>query len=101
MIMRYLALLFIGFLVFGCLATSISQINSDPEKYLGKSVLLKGEVKNSIKFGSLSGFTLVEGNSSIKVSSKELPKEGTTVSIKGTLMKDSIFGYYILAEEIS
>lgn len=99
-IMKYLALLSI-FLFIGCIGTSLNEINEDPDKYVGKSVLIKGEVKNPIKIGKLSGFTLVDGNDSIKISSEEIPKEGKTVSIKGTVMKDSLFGYYVLVEEIN
>jgi hypothetical protein len=57
-------------------------------------------VKNSVKIGSLSGFTLEDETGSISVRSDELPKEGVKVTVSGVLMKDTIFGYYIQAKNV-
>jgi hypothetical protein len=73
----------------------ISEIKSTD--YVGKTVRVKGEVKNVLKIGQISGFTIQDETDSIPVSSEELPKEGDTIRVKGILMKDSILGYYIKA----
>ena len=98
--MRILAL-FLMVLLFGCIGTPVQDINENPEDYVGEEVHVQGTVHNTLKFGKLSGFTLKDGNHSIKVSSEELPKEGKEVVVKGTVMKDTLFGYYILAKEIN
>lgn len=76
----------------GC-TKSISEVKS--QDYVDKTVTVKGTVENSIKFGELSGYTLKDENKDIIfVSSKELPEEGKTKKVSGTLKK-SILGYYI------
>ena len=80
-------------LLTGC-TTSISEIKN-PE-YVGKTVSVKGTAENSIKIGKLSGYTLVDSNGDkIGVSTTNLPSEGEKVTVKGTLMKDTFFGYFI------
>ncbi len=81
------------FLFAGC-STSISKIK-DPS-YEGKTVTVSGTVENTVKIGQLSGYTLVDSNGDkIAVSTDNLPTEGSKVTVKGTLIKDSLFGYYI------
>jgi hypothetical protein len=91
-------------LLLGCLGPrvmSVSELGNSTADYLGEKVYVKGTVKDTIKFGKLSGFKLVEGNDSILVSSDELPKEGSEVTVQGTVMKETLFGYYVLAKEIN
>lgn len=90
----------IGLLVSGCGTVSIKDLKENPENYLGKEITVRGIVENTIKIGDLSGFSLREGDYSIAVSSKELPAEGKTVTVKGTVMKELIIGYYIYANKI-
>lgn len=73
----------------------ISEVKVDEN--VGDKVTVKGEVKTVIKIGSLSGYTLEDNSGSIAVSSKELPKEGDKMRVKGTLIKDTLLGYYIKA----
>ncbi|MFH1972070.1 MAG: hypothetical protein ABIJ18_01185 [archaeon] len=93
---RILLLLIPLLLISGCV-NSVEDVKS--EDYIGQTVILKGTVENTIKLGSLSGYTLVDdkGNS-IPVSTENLPKEGDKVTISGVVMKDSLFGYYILLD---
>ncbi len=84
------------FIFSGC-AKDISEIKL--EENVGKTVKVKGEVTNTIKLGSFSAFTISDGSDQIPVSSETLPKKGETVTIKGVLIKDSIFGFYIKSEE--
>ncbi len=62
---------------------------------VGKVVKVRGEVKSVIKIGQLSGYTLEDASGTIAVSSEDLPKEGDTMTVKGTLIKDTLLGYYI------
>lgn len=68
----------------------------DPDR-VGETVKVSGTVKNTIKIGALSGYTLEDETGTIGVSSQSLPEEGTTKTAKGVLMKDTLFGYYIKA----
>lgn len=87
------ALFAILLILTGCVK-SISEIKK-PE-YVGKTVTVRGTVKSSFKIGSISGYTITdESGESIGVSSEELPQEGKTITVKGVLIKDTIFGYYI------
>lgn len=96
---KILLLLILIIFISGC--TSIKDIKEDTDKYIGKTVTLTGTSSKSIKLGSLSGFTLTdnEGNS-ISISSETLPKDNTRVSVTGVVMKDTLFGTYILAKEV-
>lgn len=84
----------------GC-ATSLKDLSTNPEKYLGKKVTVEGAASNVLKIGKLSGFKISQGDYSIAVSSENLPGEGKQVKVTGIVMKDSLFGYYILAEKLS
>ena len=98
------AIFLIGLLLFaGCIGsyTSIKDIKAEPEKYLGEKVTVKGTVKNSVKLGKLSGFTIESGNETIFISSGLLPPEGDEVIIEGTVMQEFLMGYYILAKDVS
>lgn len=90
-------------LIFGCTflpSTSVSMIKTNPSKYLGQDVTVKGMVVNSIKIGQLSAFSLTDGNETIGVSSQLIPPEGANVTVTGTVVKDTLFGYYILANNV-
>lgn len=96
-ILVLLALLLLG---AGCGTVAIKDILNNPDKYMGKEVMVEGTVNNTIKIGSLSGFTLVDGNDKIAVSSQTLPAEGKRVVVQGTLMKEIFIGNYIYATKI-
>jgi len=82
-------------LLAGCVPKPISEIKN--EQYVGKTVTVRGVVGISIKIGDLSGYTVSDGTDDIGVKSGTLPEEGTEVTVTGRLMKDTIFGYYILS----
>ncbi|MBI5227856.1 hypothetical protein HY988_04685 [Candidatus Micrarchaeota archaeon] len=98
--MKFISAVLALVLLFGCaiFSTKIGEINSDPEKYLGKEITVSGTVTNSLKVGKLSGYVIEDSTGSIKVSSESLPAPGSNVTISGTLVHDSFFGYYILAK---
>ncbi|MEM4272009.1 MAG: hypothetical protein QXH30_00285 [Candidatus Bilamarchaeaceae archaeon] len=90
-------------LAFGCVGIggpSIKDLNDDPEKYVGEKITVSGTAKNVVKIGSLSGYSLFdeEGNR-ITVSSQALPAEGSKKTVSGVYMHDTIFGYYLKAQE--
>ncbi len=91
-----LVVLAIGaYAIFGGTKT-ISEIKSTD--YVGKTVKARGVVESTIKLGSLSGYILRDDTDKIAVSSQTLPKEGDTITVKGTLIKDTLLGYYIKAD---
>ncbi len=96
--MRMVYLIAILLLLFGCIGeiTPLKELNDNPGDYLGKEVIIRGAVKDSLKLGQLSGYTLTDGNVSIKVSSKSLPEEGKEITVTGIWTRDTIFGYYLL-----
>lgn len=90
--------------LFGCLgqgALTPTELKESFSNRVGEEVLVKGVVKNSLKIGSLSAFQLADDASTIGVSSDSLPAEGKTVVVKGTVVKDTLFGYYVLAKQIT
>ena len=90
--MRIAAILLV-ILLIGCASYTIEEIKS--EEYIGEEITVTGTVEGTIKIGDLSGFKLVDETGEIRVSSEELPAEGEKMTIRGTVMKDTIFGYYI------
>ena len=96
----FLGLFLILSLISGCGFVSIKELKENPEKYVGKEVVVSEIVENSIKIGSLSGFSLKEGEYSINVQSQELPAEGKKVTVQGVVMKEVFLGYYIYANKI-
>jgi hypothetical protein len=94
--MRRILLLAACLFLIGC-ARSISDIKN--EDMVGEKVTVVGIVKNSVKIGSLSGFTIEDETGSIGVRTDELPKEGDKVTVSGIIIKDNIFGYYIQAKD--
>lgn len=90
-------------LLFGCMGigtTPLEELNKNPLEYKGKQVTVHGTVTNTVKIGQLSGYTLVdEEGHGIRVSSQSLPAEGKEVTITGTFVMDSLFGYYIQVQE--
>jgi len=90
--MRLIIILGILLLLTAC----VQEINSiKNEDMIGEEVAVRGTVKNTIKIGPLSGYTLEDESGSIGVSSETLPVEGTEMTVKGVLIKDTLFGYYI------
>ncbi len=81
------------FVATACMAKSIADVKN-PD-LVGKKVSVRGEVTATIKLGSISGYTLKDETGTISVSSESLPKEGDTMTVSGTLVKDIILGYYI------
>lgn len=91
-LLSFFLLLSALFLLTAC-ASSIEEIKN-PDN-VGKKVTVSGTVKTSFKLGSISGYILEDETDSIGVSSQELPKEGTKKTVRGVLIKDTIFGYYV------
>jgi hypothetical protein len=88
--------------LFGCMAqtTPLGDIKNNPGKYEGQQVTVRGNITDSLKIGSLSGFRITDGNATLAVRSDTLPPVGADVTVKGTVVRDSIFGYYVLASGV-
>ena len=89
-----ISLLIVTLLLAAC-TTSIAQVQNDDN--LGETITVKGEVKGSIKLGQLSGYTLTDGEFDVFVASSEIPEDGDTVRVKGTV-KQFLGSNYIEAE---
>lgn len=88
-------------LLAGCAHTSVEDINSDTERYLGKKVVVSGEVLAPMEVGSISGFTLRQDGSSIMVSCDDVPESGSEVTVRGVVVKGLFSGHYLFAEGVT
>jgi uncharacterized membrane protein YcgQ (UPF0703/DUF1980 family) len=93
-------ILLLTLMLYGCAHATVKEINSDPDKYMGKKIVVSGTAIAPIQFGQLSGFTLKEGGSTIMVSSDVVPKANSEVTVKGTLVKGMFSQQYIFAEDV-
>jgi uncharacterized protein YxeA len=98
---KILLILVLTLFLVGCATVSISDIKSDPNSYVGEKVNVQGTASDSLKLGKISGFKLHDGDESLLISSEELPKNGEKVSVRGTVMKDTLLGVYILADTVN
>jgi len=80
-------------------ASTVAEVKDDD--LVGQAVTVKGEVKLSLKIGSISGFMLKDETGQIAVRSDTLPADGATVTVKGILIRDSLLGYYIQADKVN
>ncbi len=81
------------FVATACSAQKIVDVKTADN--VGKKVTVSGIVESTIKLGSISGYVLKDDTGKISVSSENLPKEGDSIKVTGTLVKDTILGYYI------
>lgn len=86
-------ILVLAIFVFISMPKTIEDVKT--EENVGKIVKVRGEVKNVLKIGSLSGYLIEDETGGIAVSSDVLPSEGKVITVRGTLIKDTLFGYYI------
>lgn len=87
-------LLIAGLLVLSACAQSIEEIKN--EEYVGKEVRIKGTVKNTVKIGDLSGYTLEDESGEIRVASQTLPTEGNTKTVSGIVEQLPIIKTYYI-----
>ena len=64
---------------------------------LNTTVTVRGIVVNNFKMGTLSGYRLKDGTDSIPISTPNLAKINSTVTVTGRLKTSSYFGFYVLA----
>lgn len=98
--MKYMIAIVLSLFLLSACAMSVSDVNAQKEKLVGKEISVSGTVGNVVKIGPISGYSLKDknGNNGIAVSSQSLPKEGDDVTVKGVWMKDTILGYYLKVE---
>jgi len=98
----YLFLLVVIMLfTLGCaMPASVKDINTDTDKYLGKKVVVSGEVKAPLDVGPVNGFMLHHDGSTLMVSSEEVPEKGSDVVVQGTVVKGLFSGHYIYADSV-
>jgi hypothetical protein len=101
-IQLYIVLLAIALIAVACIPLAVSDVTKAPDNYLDQKITVSGTVQNTVKLGDLSGYTLqdpAQSDAVIKVSAKRLPAEGDKITVKGLWTHDSLFGYYLKAEE--
>ncbi len=79
----------------------VHEIAGDKEAFDGQTITVSGIAEDTVKIGELSGYSLRDPitDERIAVSSDTLPREGETVRVTGVWVRDSLFGYYLKAEE--
>ncbi|MBU0535380.1 MAG: hypothetical protein KKE20_00280 [Nanoarchaeota archaeon] len=82
-------------ILVGC-AKDINDVKT--QENIGKKVTVSGTVEQTVKLGKLSGYIIKDETGSIGVSSQSLPAEGSKITVKGVLMKDTLLGYYIISD---
>ncbi|MFP4524054.1 MAG: hypothetical protein ACLFO2_01905 [Candidatus Woesearchaeota archaeon] len=82
-------------LLTGC-TTSIEDAKT--EEKVGDTVTLQGEARSPTKIGSLSGYVLEDETDTIPVATEDLPEEGEEVTVRGTVTRDTLLGYYLKAK---
>ena len=90
----YLLIIIIAVLLLGgCASTSIQELKSDA--MINKEVTVKGTVKESFKFNKVIGCVLILEDGELIVSSQNTCTEQEEITIKGTMQKDPVVGYYL------
>lgn len=88
----------------GFLTTKIGDIRENPEKYDGKTVTVKGEVKSATNLAVVKFYVLDDGTGEIRVvTERTLPKEGKEVRARGTVHRAFSIGSmsFVVIEEKS
>jgi len=93
----FFVLALVSVLLTACVSQSIADIKQEDK--IGDTVSVRGTVESSIKIGPLSAYTIKDAaGDTIAVASETLPADGTRVTARGVLIRDSLFGYYIKAD---
>lgn len=82
-------------LLAGC-TTSVEDAKT-PEK-VGDAVTVTGTAQAPMRIGLLSGYVLEGETGTIPVATADLPEAGEKVTVRGTVMRDTLLGYYLKAE---
>ncbi len=103
---RLWVLLALAALLASCafVTTEIGDIRADPEKYDGKTVTVKGEVKSATNLAFVKFYVLADGTGEIHVvTERTLPKEGKEVRARGTVHRAFSIGSmsFVVIEERS
>lgn len=98
MVKKYalLVLLVATLLISGC-AQSVAEVKT--QENIGEEVRVKGTVDQTLKIGSISGYTLLgEDGERIAVKSDEIPQEGEEITVRGVLQEEILIGYVIVVQ---
>ena len=91
-----LVLLVATLVISGC-AQSVTEVKT--QENIGEEVKVKGTVEQTLKIGSISGYTLLgEDGERIAVKSDEIPQEGEEITVKGVLQEEILIGYVIVVQ---
>lgn len=84
-IFHFTAILIVAFLLAACERTKISQINTDPGRYMNKEVAVAGHVTQSIGALGKGIYQIDDGTGKLWVVSnvRGVPSRGARVGVKG------------------
>ena len=100
MMKKVIILLISLLLIAGCTNSSIKKINDNPEKYLGKEVIIDGQINNRFMKSSEWYISVVDPESYILVQSKFDLEKKSNVTVTGILSYDKSVGYFIKSREV-
>lgn len=100
--MKKIALLLILLvLVAGCTSSSsIKKITDNPDKYLGKEVIVDGQINERFVKSGDPYISIVDEQSYILVQSKFNLEKNSNVTVKGILSYADNVGYFIQSREV-
>ena len=91
-----IGLVLLALIAFTGCASTIEDVKV--EENVDDKVTLQGTAKAPLKIGDLSGYTLVDETGAIPVATDNPPEEGEEVTVRGTLKKELLIGYYVKVE---
>ncbi|MDD5649901.1 MAG: hypothetical protein PHF86_05690 [Candidatus Nanoarchaeia archaeon] len=97
---KILVLLLTVLLIAGCQSQGIKKITTNPDKYLGKEVVIDGEVNNRFIKSGDQFISVVDQTGYILAKSKFSLELHKNVTVTGVLSYDKTNGYYIISREI-
>jgi len=99
---KLIGLLFLLVLISGCTTSSspIKKLMDNPDKYLGKEVVVDGQINERfIKLGD-PYFSLVDKEGYVLVQSKFDLGKNSNVTVKGIFSNEDGIGYFIKSREV-
>lgn len=98
---RYILLLILLVLIAGCsTGSSIKKITDNPEKYLGKEVIIDGQINERFVKSGDPYISVVDSQAYILVQSKFDLEKNSNVTVKGILSYTKATGYFIKSREV-
>jgi len=85
----------------GCGQVSVKDLAENTDKYMGKKVIVLGDVSAPLNLGKMKGFSVRDGEKSFLVSSDIVPDHGDRVAVRGIVVRGMLTGPYIYADTVT